>query len=218
MLNLEKHALKPRKTPVHTRSTATVDAILEATIQLLLVVGKHRHTTTRVASRAGVSIGTLYQYFPNKSALLQACLKRHMAEISRSIERACEQNRGKGLLEMADALTDAYFAVKMRDVNASATLYAVASDPGGLAIGKASAAESRRTIADFFATAREGITKHPQLVADMFVAALNGVARRVLESNEPARELELLRGEVTVLVHGYLRTCIQNSVHNPISG
>ena len=71
-------ALQPRKKPVQTRSTATVDAILQATIQVLIAIGKERLTTTQVALRAGVSVGTLYQYFPNKSALLQACLERHM--------------------------------------------------------------------------------------------------------------------------------------------
>src|SRR4051794_24665457 len=58
-------ALEPRKSPVQARSNASVDAILEATVQVLLQVGKERLTTTRVAARAGVSVGTLYQYFPN---------------------------------------------------------------------------------------------------------------------------------------------------------
>jgi hypothetical protein len=55
--------LKPRKTPRQARAEATVDAILEATIQVLLSEGAGRLTTTRVAARAGVSVGTMYQYF-----------------------------------------------------------------------------------------------------------------------------------------------------------
>jgi hypothetical protein len=61
--------LDPRKSPVQARSTASVDAILEATVQVLLDLGKERLTTTRVASRAGVSVETLYQYFPNRIAV-----------------------------------------------------------------------------------------------------------------------------------------------------
>ena len=61
---------KPRKTPVQRRSRVTVDAILEATIQVLLAEGLARLTTTRVSERAGVSVGTMYQYFPNKQALI----------------------------------------------------------------------------------------------------------------------------------------------------
>jgi hypothetical protein len=52
--------LEPRKSPVQARSAASVDAILGATIQVLLRVGKERLTTTKVALRAGVSVGTLY--------------------------------------------------------------------------------------------------------------------------------------------------------------
>jgi len=59
--------LEPRKSPVQARSATSVKAILEATIQILLDIGKERLTTTRVASRAGVSVGTLYQYFPTRA-------------------------------------------------------------------------------------------------------------------------------------------------------
>ena len=79
--------LEPRKSPVQARSTASVDAILEATIQVLCQTGKERLTTTKVANRAGVSVGTLYQYFPNKSALLKAALQRHMEAITEAVER-----------------------------------------------------------------------------------------------------------------------------------
>jgi AcrR family transcriptional regulator len=68
-------SLEPRKTPVQARSTATVEAIFEATIQVLLEVGADLLTTTRVAERAGVSVGTLYQYFPNKDSLLFAVVE-----------------------------------------------------------------------------------------------------------------------------------------------
>src|SRR5207248_3622284 len=80
-------SLRSRKSPVQARSAASVDAILEPTIQVLLNVGKERLTTTRVAFRVGVSVGTLYQYFPNKSALLQAALKRHLNEVTETVER-----------------------------------------------------------------------------------------------------------------------------------
>src|SRR5258706_6387784 len=90
--HLAQHAqavLEPRKSPVQARSAASVDAILEATIQVLLQVGKERLTTTKVAVRAGVSVGTLYQYFPNKSALLKSALKRHLDEVTKAIELVC---------------------------------------------------------------------------------------------------------------------------------
>src|ERR1700722_18672970 len=93
--------LEPRKSPVQARSAASVDALLEATIQVLLQVGKERLTTTKVALRAGVSVGTLYQYFPNKSALLKAALIRHMDAVTEAIERVCREQRGNSLEHMA---------------------------------------------------------------------------------------------------------------------
>lgn len=59
-----------RKPPQQARSTALVAAILEAAVQVLAAEGAARFTTARVAQRAGVSVGSIYQYFPNKAAIL----------------------------------------------------------------------------------------------------------------------------------------------------
>src|SRR5260221_12647692 len=88
-------AFEPRKTPVQARSTVTVEAIYEATIQVLLSEDAERLTTTRVAERAGVSVGTLYQYYPNKQSLLFAVLERHMNKVSEAVEAAWERARRK---------------------------------------------------------------------------------------------------------------------------
>src|SRR5271156_5736168 len=117
--------LDPRKSPVQARSAASVDAILEATIQVLLSVGKERLTTTRVALRAGVSVGTLYQYYPNKSALLRAALKRHLDEVMEATERVCHEQNGCSLEQMATVLMTAFLQAKMRDAKKSVALYSV---------------------------------------------------------------------------------------------
>jgi AcrR family transcriptional regulator len=59
-----------RKQPRQARSNELVAAVLEAAIQVLETEGAQRFTTARVAERAGVSVGSLYQYFPNKAAIL----------------------------------------------------------------------------------------------------------------------------------------------------
>src|SRR5450631_2159373 len=100
-------------------SAASVDAILEATIQVLLHKGKERLTTTRVALRAGVSVGTLYQYFPNKSALLQAVLKRHLDEVTSAVELVCKEQQGATPRQMATALITAFFEAKMNNAKTS---------------------------------------------------------------------------------------------------
>jgi AcrR family transcriptional regulator len=73
-------ALQPRRTPVQARSAATVEAILQAAAQVFERHGYGAGTTNRIAERAGVSIGTLYQYFPNKDAILVALVEQHVGE------------------------------------------------------------------------------------------------------------------------------------------
>ena len=71
----------PRKRPRQARSRATVDAILEATAQVLVAEGYDKTSTNRVAERAGVSVGSVYQYFPNKEALVGELVDRYSREI-----------------------------------------------------------------------------------------------------------------------------------------
>src|SRR5262249_12556968 len=63
-------SISSRKQPQQARSTGLVAAILDAAVQVLTKEGAQRFTTARVAERAGVSVGSLYQYFPNKAAIL----------------------------------------------------------------------------------------------------------------------------------------------------
>src|SRR5271154_1493970 len=144
--------LEPRKQPVQARSAASVDAILEATTQVLLSVGKERLTTTKVASRAGVSVGTLYQYYPNKSALLQGALIRHLDEVTAAMERVCREQRGKTLKEMAAALISAFLATKMRDAKTSVALYSVSSDVDGAKISQQRGLHTNKAVVGMLAT------------------------------------------------------------------
>lgn len=75
-----KPQLEPRRPPVQRRSLATVDALLTAAAQVFETHGYAAGTTNRIARLAGVSIGTLYQYFPGKDAIAVALLERHIAE------------------------------------------------------------------------------------------------------------------------------------------
>jgi len=78
----------PRKRAVQARSRATVDVILKATARILIAEGYDRASTNKVAARAGVSIGSLYQYFPSKEALVAALLERHLEEMGQELRAA----------------------------------------------------------------------------------------------------------------------------------
>ena len=199
--------LDPRKSPVQARSAASVDAILEATIQVLLRVGKGRLTTTRVAMRAGVSVGTLYQYFPNKSALLQAALKRHLDEITDAIELVCKEQEGRTLREMVTALITVFLEAKMRDAKTSVALYSVGSDVDGAKIARQMGVRSNKAIVRMLASASEPLTVEPQLVASMLQGAMVGISRRILESGSAEKEYYSLRGELIFLACAYVDAC-----------
>lgn len=77
-----KPSATPRKLPRQERSQATVEAILTAAAHILSEEGYGRFTTNRVAELAGVSIGSLYQYFPNKEALIFALGEHHANEMA----------------------------------------------------------------------------------------------------------------------------------------
>ncbi len=196
--------LEPRKAPVQARSAASVDAILEATIQVLLNVGKERLTTTRVASRAGVSVGTLYQYFPNKSALLQAVLKRHLAEVTDAVELVCKEQKGRTLQQMVTALITAFLNAKMKEPRTSVALYSVSSDVDGARIVQQMGVRSNKAIVQMLATAREPLTTEPQLVASMLQGTMTGVSRRMLESGTPEKHFDALRQELITLACAYV--------------
>jgi AcrR family transcriptional regulator len=82
----------------------TVDTLLEATAQVLVSSGYERASTDAIAARAGVSIGTLYQYFPNKASLVAALIRQHVDEVLRLVETALAEHEGSPLESTLRAL------------------------------------------------------------------------------------------------------------------
>jgi AcrR family transcriptional regulator len=78
--------LAPRRQPKQRRARLTVDAVLEAAVKILKQEGFIALTTNRIAEAAGVSIGSVYQYFPDKGAIFAALHRRHIEQIDRMIE------------------------------------------------------------------------------------------------------------------------------------
>jgi AcrR family transcriptional regulator len=83
-----KPATNPRKSASQQRSRLTVEALLEATARVLMKDGYDRASTNKIAALAGVSIGSLYQYFPTKEALVAAVIDRHMHEMMQTVRDA----------------------------------------------------------------------------------------------------------------------------------
>jgi len=100
----------PRKQPRQSRSRVTVDAILEATAQVSIAEGYDKLNTARIAERAGVSVGSLYQYFPNKNALIASLVDLHANRIAATMEQALAESTNlsfeAGITALVEALLD----------------------------------------------------------------------------------------------------------------
>jgi len=105
----------PRKKPRQDRSVATVDAILDATARVLTTTGYDRASTNRVAMAAGVSVGSLYQYFPSKEALVAALATRHNAKMSALVRAKLAELAAAPMPVAVRAMIDAMFAAHAVD-------------------------------------------------------------------------------------------------------
>jgi AcrR family transcriptional regulator len=90
-----KPLTKPRKNASQDRSRATVDALVEATARILVKEGYEKASTNRIAEAAGVSVGSLYQYFPSKEALVAAVIDRHNQDTMRLVRSALSEVAGQ---------------------------------------------------------------------------------------------------------------------------
>src|ERR1700733_3602289 len=175
-------AFEPRKTPIQARSTVTVEAISEAAIQVLLRHGAERLTTTRVADRAGVSVGTLYQYYPNKQSLLFAVLEHHLNNVAARVEAACESACHKPLAEMIREMVEAYVDAKMERADISVALSRVSADVGGPALIKQIQHRSRKTVEAMLETASDIKSPPDKLAINIMLSAMPGARGSLSEA------------------------------------
>jgi AcrR family transcriptional regulator len=94
---MPKISLAPRKNPTQNRAVMMMDTILEAATRVLARESLAGFNTNRVAEMAGVSIGSLYQYYPNKSALVVALIERAQDDLARSLENLTEKMSSSSL-------------------------------------------------------------------------------------------------------------------------
>jgi AcrR family transcriptional regulator len=197
-------ALKPRKTPRQAHSVATVDAIFEATIQVLLAEGRRGLTTSRVAERAGVSVGTMYQYFPHKQSLLYAVLQQHLAAMAQAVEGACQIHRGQPTASMVEGLVKAYIDAKTADVEVSRALFSVAVELDTAELLGGISKRINDATMGLLASATDAHFADLPAVTSTLLAALAGNTRAVFERGAKPAQLKVLRSQVAVMCRAYL--------------
>ncbi len=196
--------LQPRKTPQQARSAVTIEAIHTATIQVLLTEGVGRLTTTRVAERAGVSVGTMYQYYPHKQALLFAIVERQLETIMDAMLTAVGRLEGRDLETVATGLATAWFDAKMADIISSRAIYAIAAEFDLADIMSRAMRLMVDVIDRLLATVPQVRFADSNAAAFMLAATLGGSVRVVMEAGASEEDLAQLRNELPRACFAYL--------------
>lgn len=191
-----------RRNPQQARSRTTVNAIMEAAAQILEASGPRDATTNAIAARAGVSIGTLYQYFPNKQALFTELARRFIADLGEATEQSL-RTLGQGSVEEAVPR----FMSNIGQLHAASPrlrsfLFQL---PGSTPLMEQFNARLEDVVAQVLAQRPELGDRDPRLTAQVVVRAVDGVLRdTTLREPERIHDPALAR-ELTRLVLGYLQ-------------
>ncbi len=197
--------LKPRKSPVQARSVVTLDALHSAAIQVLTREGLGRCTTTRIAARAGISVGSLYQYYPNRDSLLAAVLEKHLDGVARAVERACRGHQGKPVAEMASGLVTVFLDVKLRNPRESRALYVIAEGIGGAKLAERLRTRMVTAMTDMLVSASDAHFADPDITAAIALSSLVGPVRLLLDGHAPTGFEASLEKQLVVLLTAFLQ-------------
>lgn len=198
-----------RRWPVQARSRATVDAILTAAAQVFATHGYAAGTTNRIAERAGVSIGSLYEYFPNKDALLVGILEAHIRESERILERTTSELRtAAGSLHWAVArLVGAMVELHTRDPELHRVLFE--ETPRPLCVRRMYAESEDRVTAmvESQLEGRREFARHDSaLAARIVVQTVEGLVHGRILHDPRTDGVQSRADEIIALVLAYLAT------------
>lgn len=194
-------ALTPRKAPRQRRSAATVATILEAATRILSTESLTGFNTNRVAEVAGISIGSLYQYFPNKAALMAALIAQGEARVADGLEALVSRLDHATLRETVQAL--ARFAVAQQFAN---PLLAAALDheEARLPLAETLAPIEARLVTSVNTLVRR---HHAELAPDLPASAAQdclAIAKTLVETSLGRVPVTDLEARITRALLGYL--------------
>ncbi|MDR3488568.1 MAG: TetR/AcrR family transcriptional regulator [Bradyrhizobium sp.] len=194
----------PRKTPIQERSKATVDVIAEAAARILAKEGAEALTTNRIAEVAGVSVGSVYQYFPNKEAIVAALLETRLMH-SRSLIEALPIADGTSLADLIRERVAILTRIAFDDVFFPMELAAfIRSGSAPKTLVEKPVTEQFRLILE--ARRTELVVEDLELSAAFCTAAVRGVLMATREKTIAASPEKII-SELTNLLLRYLSEC-----------
>lgn len=196
--------ISPRKSPQQERSRATVDAIVEAAARILARGDDAAFTTNHVAERAGVSVGSFYQYFPNKEALLAHLLGQHAQDVAQSVRQAAIESAGGSLQDAVEAAVCGMVAAHVRDRHLPQVI-ARTESLGSRSKDQALAARNVAWLSAGLERYRDELAvQDTDRAAHLIIAALEAAIHQALRDNPADLESGRLAPELTRLVVRYL--------------
>ncbi|WP_028319212.1 TetR family transcriptional regulator [Desulfobulbus elongatus] len=195
-----------RKQPKQTRSTELVAIILEAAVQVLAKEGAQRFTTARVAEKAGISVGSLYQYFPNKAAILFRLQSDEWRQTTELLRGILEDVR-KPPLDRLRTLVHAFIRSECEEagirvaLNDAAPLYRDAPE------AQEAKATGNRIVRAFMQEALPHASEAARaLVGDLMTTTLSTVGKHFSESPRTSAEIEAYADAMADMFCTYLKS------------
>jgi AcrR family transcriptional regulator len=200
--------LRPRKQPRQTRSRDTVQAILRAAAQVFSARGYAATTTNHIAARAGVSIGSLYEYFPSKDALLLALLEEHLAEGEAILSQVWARlGSCRDLHEVVRHFARAMVDLHARDRALHRLLFEEAPLPRRTRQRIFAIEQDVTARVEAFLHANPGTTRRdPALAAAVIVQCVEGLTHKLVVHGANDAPSEPYIEEIVALVTSYLAT------------
>ena len=199
--------LEPRKLPKQARSEATVEAVLEAAAQVFEHHGYAAGTTNRIAERAGVSIGSVYQYFPNKDAILVALVHRHIAEGTAALQPHIERlSGGAGFDDVLPDIVEAMVAMHALAPGLHRVFFEETRLPQTLR-AQLDGLEDRLIdlTADALAADLDSPALDPHLSARIVINTIEGLTHRLVLHQPTGVTPQAISHEITELVRAYIQ-------------
>ena len=200
-----KPVISARKQPRQERSTRLVADILEAAGRVLVRYGAHRFTTARVAEAAGISVGSLYQYFPNKEAILFRLQAEEWGQTMSQLRRILgdtsvvplERIRAAVRMFFRSECDEAAFRSALEE---AAPLYREAPE------ARAHAEEGRDLMESFMKDALPGASvRERAFAADLVGLVMSSAGKAISGQNRSRSEVDELAVAIGEMVCGYLR-------------
>jgi len=196
--------ISSRKQPKQARSTDLVAAILEAALQVLAKEGAARFTTVRVAEKAGVSVGSLYQYFPNKAAILFRLQSDEWRQTTDLLKRILEDAQ-KPPLERLRILVHAFIRSECEEAAVRVALDDAAPLYRDAPEAKAAKASGERTIQAFMKEALPKASSATRAMAgDLIKTTLSTVGKEFSETPRKPAEIEAYSAAMADMFCAYL--------------